>query len=527
MDISLTSPKAEVATLPGWRMVLGVAFSLYTLMWLVLPLMANETLNRDTIQIVYWGREWQLGYFKHPPVISWLAGALRRVFGPSDAVFYLASEAIVLASFAAIHRLARLYLAPWPAAMAVMALTAMGYYSFIVPNLNHNILVMLPWCLTILLVHHAIEGRRPWAWPALGLCLGTGVLAKYAILMLVPLILAHMVVEPRHRRLLARPGPWLAVAVCGLVASPHLPWLLDHEFAPVAYLFDRAGIGEVSSPLQHLTAPLVSLAKMGGMCGSLLLLLCGALGWPRWQGHALSSSDRLLVTMSVGPVAIVLLLGLFTGSDILVEWAAPFFLPLPVLLLRLFYPSPSHRRIRRFLIWLSGLSMAMGVTYVLIFTGMVTTAGMVKEAEWSWFPVRALAEKVSSGWATVCDGPVPVIVGDSWLAGTASYLLPGQPRVYTEADRRMSPWLSDEDVRQSGAVIVWNRGRPTQFLDLDHKNGDGDPAGAGWFPGLAALEARFGDIRILPDVVLPYGGSAPPAAAWLGLAVVPSAACRR
>ena len=513
-----TSEGAEFVPPQSWRLALWPLFAAYVLVWLVLPQTVNETLNRDTIQIVYWGREWQMGYFKHPPLIAWVGEVLRLTFGPSDTTFYLTSQAMVLGSFFAVHRLARRYLAPWPAVMAVLALPSMGYYSFILPNLNHNIMVMLPWSLTILLAHRAIEDRRRWAWPALGLCFGVGILAKYAILILAPLILAHIVATPHHRCLLARPGPWLAAGICLLVISPHLLWLDRHDFAPLVYLINGAGIDAENPAVQHLAGPLVSLAKMGGMAGSLLLLLCASLGLPRRKGVVPSSQDRLLVIMTAGPVALVLLLGLLTGGEIQCEWAAPFFLPLPLLLLRLFYRSPGPEESRSFLAWLSGLSVAMATTYLLIFSG---TVPIVDETEWSAFPARALAEKVATGWAGFCDGPVPIIVGDSWLAGTASYLLPGQPRVYAEADRRMSSWLSDADIRHAGAVIVWNREQPGQFRELDHDNEDDSPDMGGWFPGLKALEVRFGTIVPLPDVVLPYAERLSLPAVRLGLAVVP------
>ena len=511
--IPLTATSSAQSRRQAW---LWSFFGLYVLTWLVLPLATNDTLNRDTIQIVYWGREWQMGYFKHPPLTSWLAEILTLVFGPKDAVFYLASQAIILASFFTIHRLARLYLAPWPSFMAVTALTVIGYYSYTVPNLNHNILLDLPWSLTILLTYHAIEARRPWAWPGLGLCLGIGILAKYTIIILAPLILAYIVIESRHRHLLAQPGPWLAAAVCGLVISPHLLWLAHNNFSSLLYLADSAGLKPHIPIYQHLAAPLVSLAKMLGMCSSLLLLLGGALGLPRWRGYTLASRDRLLLTMTAGPIVIVLVLAFLTGGKIRVEWATPFFLPLPVLLLRLFCPNPSATQISRFLVWLTGLSAAMAATYILIFSGTTT---LIEEAEWSLFPAHRLARTVAESWATTCNGAVPVIIGDSWLAGTASYLLPGQPRVYTEADPHMSPWLSDQDIRKTGAVIVWNKGHPEQFHDLDHQ--DEETEMPGWFPGLEKLESRFGRIVLLPEVILPYRGHTTLSPVLLGLAVVP------
>ncbi|MEI7607616.1 MAG: hypothetical protein WCJ64_09545, partial [Rhodospirillaceae bacterium] len=35
--------------------------------WSFLPTFIGNSINRDTMQIVYWGREMEWGYFKHPP----------------------------------------------------------------------------------------------------------------------------------------------------------------------------------------------------------------------------------------------------------------------------------------------------------------------------------------------------------------------------------------------------------------------------------------------------------------------------
>jgi len=518
MNHFIAPTKGAARPLAELRRFLWSFFSLFTLVWVLLPLAANQTLNRDTIQILYWGREGQWGYFKHPPLISWIAEALYRLSGPHDAVFYLASLIIVLAAFLAIHRLASAFLAPWPAAMAVTSLTVLGFYSYLVPNLNHNILVLLPWAMILLTTYRAMEERRRSAWLWLGLWFGIGILTKYTVLMLSPLILAHMLAEPRHRRLVLHPGPWLAMAIGLLVSGPHLIWLAQNEFMPLFYIQSGAGIAEPISAQDHLINPLISLGKMLGMGAPAVGLLWLSLGRPRWQGHGHSSADRFLLTMGLGPPGLVLVLSAVSGAEMRNEWAMPFFLILPILLMRHGFAVPDPAHIRRFLVGLTSLSVAMAVTYLLIFSGVISVS---EEEEWAQFPARDAAAAMERGWSDACGAkPLPIIVGDSWLAGTASYLLPGQPRVYTEADSRMAPWVTDRMVGESGALIVWNKDRPAQFRDLDHQDEDENEEPRDWFPGLPALAARFGPITALHDAVLPYGGIVPQPPVHLGLAVV-------
>lgn len=522
--LTLAIAKALPRPLTRPKVVLCLLLGLYGVTWTLLPLTVNTSLGRDTLQLVYWGPEWQAGFFKHPPLISWLTEALFRLFGRHDVVIYGASTAIMAASFACVYRLARSYLPPWPAVLAVIGLPSIGYFSFTVPHFNHNILLILPWCLTILFAHRAIEERRAWAWPLLGLSIGMGILSKYTILILPFLLLLHVLAHAQHRYILRLPAAWGAVALCFLVASPHLAWLAANDLAPLHYLADGARLPHDGFVTRHLANPVDALACMAGMAASLGIVMLGALGRPRWQGHAASSADRFLVTMSLGPVALVVVLAAVTGGEMRVEWASPFFMTLPLLLLRRAYPQPGPLQISRFLVWSSGLSVAMATTYLLIFTGLTP---LVEEAKWARFPAAPLAARVAEAWASVCPGPVPVLVGDSWLAGLAAYHLPERPRVYTEADPRMAPWLSDEAVRQSGAVIVWDTALDGRFRDIDHQDPPRDGEALDWFPGLTALERRFGAIAPQPEVTLAYLGPVAQAPVHLGLAVIPPAeSCR-
>ena len=469
--------------------------------WSFLPTFIGNSINRDTMQIVYWGREMEWGYFKHPPLLSWITEFVVRVFGASDLAIYMASEVLMVVSFYVVYRLSRKYLSSLQSVMAVVALPVMGYYSYLVPHLNHNIILIPFWALTIYLSYEAIEERKRWSWVWLGLCLGLGILSKYTILLLPTLLLIYILATPAHRPLLRRPELWLGVAVCLAVILPHLVWLAHNGFPTLQYLAADAEVGDGGPLLRRLVNPVDGLLKMAGMCGSLLLTMVCGLGLPRLQVPALRSRERFLLTMTLGPVALVLVLALLTGGEFHNEWATPFFVTLPVLLLVLFYSQPGARQVNRFLVWVSGLSAAMIGVYLAIYSGVLPLAG---EAEWARFPARDLAAGVAEGWRSVCRGPVPVVIGDSWLAGIASYGLPERPRVYTEADRAMAPWLSDREVREHGAVIVWEADHLGRYREIDHTDAVPEGVPGDWFPGLAVLEARFGPLTALPDIVLSY-----------------------
>jgi len=50
-----------------------------------------ETVWDDMLEAWAWGRQFQLGYYKHPPLYAWIAGLWFKVLPRTDASFYLLS----------------------------------------------------------------------------------------------------------------------------------------------------------------------------------------------------------------------------------------------------------------------------------------------------------------------------------------------------------------------------------------------------------------------------------------------------
>jgi hypothetical protein len=60
---------------------LAVVLALHVLVWTALPALLSHNLQLDLIEDLALGREWQLGYWKHPPLPWWLADLAYRAVG--------------------------------------------------------------------------------------------------------------------------------------------------------------------------------------------------------------------------------------------------------------------------------------------------------------------------------------------------------------------------------------------------------------------------------------------------------------
>src|SRR5947209_5415686 len=76
--------------------------ALHAAVWTLLPTLLYANLPLDLIEALMYGREWQLGYDKPPPLPWWLVEAAYRLTG-HDFAYYLLAQIAVVAAFALIY----------------------------------------------------------------------------------------------------------------------------------------------------------------------------------------------------------------------------------------------------------------------------------------------------------------------------------------------------------------------------------------------------------------------------------------
>ena len=196
------------------------------------------------------------GYVDQPPLSIAVLAAVRAALGDSlwavRLVPALLGAALVvlggqLARALGGGRYARI-LGAVAVAVVPQYLGQAGYYSM-------NSFDLVFWAAAALLVARLTPeelGSRRFA--ALGLVLGLGLLNKVSVLFFGAGLAVALVVTPL-RRLLLRPGPWLAAGIAGLVFLPHVLWQVHNgfptrEFIENATRFKNVGL----SPAQFLAS---------------------------------------------------------------------------------------------------------------------------------------------------------------------------------------------------------------------------------------------------------------------------------
>jgi 4-amino-4-deoxy-L-arabinose transferase-like glycosyltransferase len=313
------------------------------------------------------------------------------------------------------------------------------------------------WGWALVLGHQALFRRSAWAWPAAGLLVGLGILAKYTMILWVPSLGLFLLTTPGYRRLLLRPGPWVLAAVGALCCLPILIWNVQHDWVSLRHVGRLAGADEESAGIRWL-GPLVFVGTQMA-----LLLVVWFVAWVQamWA-HAPWKEDRADVRylwwMSAVMFAVFFLFGLKTGGGE-ANWPVTTYLSGMVLtggwLREQLRAGPGWNR--RLVVGSSAVACGVGLALLLFLYGPGLTQPLLARMAGAPTPERPMPLRRLDptcrlrGWRTLAaevdrfrgllrqEGIEAVLAGSMWNEpGELGFYCAGHPVVYS-----LGPGLGD------------------------------------------------------------------------------------
>ena len=426
--------------------------------WTALPALLYANLPLDLIEALTYGREWQLGYDKLPPLPWWMVEAAYRAFG-LDTAYYALAQIVVIIAFFAVWKTARPLVGAVGALVAILIIDGMHYFNFTAVKFNHDVIQLPFWAIAGFAFHAALRQGRLRYWVLLGAALGLALWAKYFMVVLATPLALFLLVDRQARGNLATPGPWIAAAVALLVMSPHVFWLIQNDFLPFHYANTRAL--PVRGPLDHLLHPAEFLGGQLFFLLPTLLIAAPLLRPPSKRGAQAATADpydrRIVTLLAFGPALTVFALTLVTGRGTITMWGYPLWLFLGLWIV-LFAPAAlDGRRLARIAaLWaivFIGLAGAFAADYLVLphFDHRYRAA---------FFPGQALSAAITQRFEQATGDKLAYIVASMWDGGNIMHYSNErpQPRVLIDGLPRRAPWIDLADLRAHGAVLVWTQG---------------------------------------------------------------------
>jgi hypothetical protein len=430
---------------------LAVVLALHVVVWTALPILLSHNLQLDLAEGLALGREWQLGYWKLPPLPWWIDALAVALTGSTFALYLLGPIASAVAIYA-VWRLGREITTPLAALAAALALEGVHFYNFTAVKFNHDVLQLPFWTLAGLFFYRALVGARVRDWLAVAVFLAAAFWTKYTIIVFVLPLLLFVLIDETARRALRTPGPYLAAALFAVLIAPHLYWLVDQSFLPLRYADARAKVAThwyhtLTYPLQWTAGQIFFLLPAIGLT---------ALAVGREGVGASSFARRYVTVLALGPFAVITLGALVLGRLPVAMWGYPLWSFAPLAALLWLGPATHPRQLRRFATGFLVVFIAMPLVYLIV-EGLEPLVRDRPKA--TQFPGRQLAATVTQRWRERFNSPLPYVGGGEFAANNIAVYSPDRPRVVVHADPAKSPWIDRADLRRRGAVVVWEDGQ--------------------------------------------------------------------
>ena len=427
-------------------------------LWTALPATLYPNLPLDLIEALTYGREWQLGYDKLPPLPWWVIEIAYRAFG-ADTVYYLIAQLTVLAAFALVWMLARRLVGPVGALVAVLIVDGLHYFNFTAPKFNHDVIQLPFWALAGLAFHGALRTGRLRDWCLLGLAGGLALWAKYFVVMLALPMAAFLLLDRDARPALRTAGPYVAALIAVAIALPHLVWLVANDFLPFRYAEARAA--PVRGLLDHVVHPLAFVVgQVFWLLPSGLIAL--PLVWPRAarQKPVVDAFDRRIVTLlTFGPCALLLAGSMILGRGLITMWGYPFWLFLGLWLVIETGPVIEAARLRRVALSWCAITALYAIAFIAQY-GVLPFFDHRYRA--SVFPGGRLGAEISTRFRAATGAPLAYVIGSMWLGGNISRYSAERPRTLIDGKPERAPWIDLADLKRRGAVVIWSDGDRTK-----------------------------------------------------------------
>lgn len=409
----------------------------------------------DMVENWNWGKEWQWGYYKHPPFFAWVVGAWFAILPRADWAYYLLCALNSAVGLAGVFALARAATVDADIArrrlVSVAGLALTPAYGFLAMKFNANAVLVAVWPWAAWAFLAALRSPTVARGAVLGLLLAVAMLSKYASVALVAAMVLTVLLDPERRRLLVSPAMIATVVVAGLAFAPHVVHLVKTDFSTFTYA-EHTRAASTGQFLNYFARfPLSQALFMLPLLGALLVALPIA-DW-RALGNVLdvATTDRRRVALlTLLPFLALTAIGVVEWARLSSQWGFAMWFALPWLLVST--PGIAETRLR-----LPRLAALVATVWGVLFLTAIPTnvLGVATGARVHLEPNAELGREVTRIWREASGGRrLAVVTGTFQLAHEIGFYSPDDPAVLIEWDYSKSPWLTPEKVAASGLAVI-------------------------------------------------------------------------
>lgn len=235
-------------------------------------------LSPDEAHYWEWSRRLGLCYYSKGPAVAYLIRAGTILLGSTELGVRLPAVVLSALSSLALFGLGCRLVGARSAAWAAGVLQIIPLFALISVGMTTDMPLLLCWILALWAFQWARVDGPPWAWLLVGLAAAAGVLTKYVMVLFAPAALLLLLMDPKGRKQLLSPWPWLGAVIAALGAIPLLLWNARHDWVNLRHNLGHTHVDEGVG---------ISLASFGEFLGSqfgvITPILLVFMAWAVWR----------------------------------------------------------------------------------------------------------------------------------------------------------------------------------------------------------------------------------------------------
>lgn len=434
-----------------WTAVLAQA-----VLWILVPVLFYTAPPGDLAQLLAIGHEFRFDSGVGPPLAYWLAEIAFRAAGLFGV--YALSQVCIVTTYWCVFALGRAILGPAHAAMAVMLMIGISFFTVPTPNFGPPILGLALWALALLHYWRAVAQAERRSWYALGCAAALMLMTSEAALILLGALALFTATTERGRSALGSIDSWIVMMALVPFLFLHLLWLQGAGDSLMPILLR---LREAISAAQNTSAWLRFLLILVLAHAGVAILVVLACGWPRVGGSPAPAIARMTVDpfaasfvkiFALVPALVVTIVSVLIDRSLPVGGAAPLvlFSGLAIVVAAGDSIELFHQRVLGYA-WIGLLIVPALFVPFLMFLLPWTFGTDLAVAR----PASAMGCFFAENFERRTGHPLAVVTGDADTAALVALAAPSRPSVFFDADPASSPWVTVDDIRKKGAVVVW------------------------------------------------------------------------
>lgn len=416
---------------------------------------ASVSLHHDTTELWAWGKEFELGYAKHPPLAAWLAGAWFQVMPREDWSAYLLASVNVGVGLAGAWMVAGVFLGPLGRLASVLFLALTPAYSLwaLKFNVNAPLISIWPWAGYFFL--KSLETRRIGFGVCAGLLCGMALLTKYYSVILLGTLFLVALSHPDRRVYFTSAAPYIGIVAGVLVLAPHAWWTMASHFVTFDYAVSKTEYAVVEARANTIKAVAGSICSLGIAIGAYAIAFGGQFRGivMRALAGTLERRNAWLICLANGPLLLTIAAYLLANARIATGYLLPAFFATPIVLLVVGRAEITVPVLRRLVVCAAAIWLPLLLASPVL-GGWARPHAPDSRAE----PIREVAIEATRVWRRAFETPLRIVAGDMPLATGVAFYSPDTPSYLIFENPEHSPWVSTGRMRREGVLFVCRTG---------------------------------------------------------------------